>query len=46
MPISTMHTMRIPNQMGSSPGPTISGKKIGTVSRIMGSSSMAVPSST
>src|SRR5688572_22005483 len=45
-PISTTTTMSTPNQIGSRPMATISGKKIGTVSRIIDSSSIAVPSST
>src|ERR1044071_4480760 len=42
-PISTTTTMRMPNPTGSSPICTIRGKKSGTVSRIMESSSIAVP---
>src|SRR6185369_13564300 len=42
-PISTTHTMMIPNQIGSKPRCTITGKKTGIVSRIIDSSSMAVP---
>src|SRR6185436_15822257 len=45
-PISTTHTMMMPNQMGSNPSCTITGKNTGIVSRIIDSSSMAVPSST
>ena len=43
MPISTTQTISTPNQTGSSPRCLISGKKIGTVSRIIDSSSIAVP---
>ena len=42
-PISTTMTMTMPNQIGSKPSPTTSGKKIGTVSRIIDSSSKNVP---
>src|SRR5688572_28550060 len=45
-PISTTHTMTMPNHTGSKPSCTMTGKKTGIVSRIMDSSSMAVPSST
>ena len=42
-PISTTHTMMIPNQTGSNPNCTTMGKNTGMVSRTMDSSSMAVP---
>ena len=42
-PISTTTTIRMPNQIGSTPRCTMSGKNTGTVSRIMESSSIAVP---
>ena len=42
-PISTTTTIRMPNQTGSRPSGTMSGKNTGTVSRIIDSSSMAVP---
>ena len=45
-PISTTTTIRMPNHTGSRPMCTISGKKSGTVRRIMESSSIAVPSTT
>ena len=45
-PISTTHTMMMPNQTGSKPRCTMTGKKTGIVSRIIDSSSMAVPSTT
>ena len=45
-PISTTHTMMMPNQIGSKPRCTITGKNTGIVSRIIDSSSMAVPSRT
>ena len=45
-PISTTTTIRMPNQIGSTPRLTTSGKKIGTVRRIIDSSSIAVPRST
>src|SRR5258706_180938 len=45
-PISTTTTIRMPNQIGSTPRETMTGKKTGTVSRIIDSSSIAVPSRT
>ena len=45
-PISTTTTISTPNQTGSSPRWTMSGKNSGTVSRIIDSSSIAVPSTT
>ena len=45
-PISTTHTMMMPNQTGSKPRCTITGKNTGMVSRIIDSSSIAVPSTT
>src|SRR3990167_5944523 len=45
-PISTIVTTRMPNQTGSSPRLTISGKKTGRVSSTIDSSSIAVPSRT
>src|SRR5262245_35259310 len=45
-PISTTTTIRTPNQIGSRPRWTITGKNTGTVSRIIDSSSIAVPSRT
>src|SRR5439155_7868272 len=45
-PISTTQTMMMPNQMGSKPRCTTTGKNTGIVSRIIDSSSIAVPSTT
>jgi hypothetical protein len=45
-PISTTQTMMTPNQTGSTPSCTTTGKNTGIVSRIIDSSSMAVPRAT
>ena len=42
-PICTTTTMMMPNHTGSKPRCTTSGKNTGTVSRIIDSSSIAVP---
>ena len=42
-PISTTQTMMIPNQIGSNPRCTITGKNTGIVRRTIESSSIAVP---
>ena len=42
-PISTSTTIRMQNQIGSKPRCTMMGKNTGSVSRIMESSSIAVP---
>ena len=44
-PISTTQTMMMPNQTGSKPRCTTTGKNTGIVSSTIDSSSMAVPSS-
>src|SRR5215470_10239107 len=45
-PISTTQTMMMPNHTGSKPRCTTTGKNTGIVSRIIDSSSIAVPSTT